>query len=442
MLESIFSKIKHFSKFIISMIITFFGFFLSNKNEDEGTQKTIKKQLKISKGEIINYNETLKEQPLELYPFYKQKTEKILKDPVLDFHKHQKELEKLLKEIPKTEEMKPIRQKIEKRLNELKVAPSIKKTLSEKPVLNKSHIVKTQKGITPPKRKPKLQTPTIKPNEPIKKSLKDSKKPNHESKPILTRYPQYQTGQVKQKQEPLVTKKPALQKVAPLVAIIPPAMAMHLIRKAQNQELKASQSPNFSIQKSSPSIALDPKVVPKTKYVVPQVYLNEAIHLSKYLDKDATNKQKISEEKDNIPDKVEYLLNKKPNSKARLLPFKLFKRKEVQDLYNSSLLNNNLVSSVNLVNGTNFSYHKVHFLTLLSRKKTLASLENVTAKNIKTAQMLKVSMKNKYSDNPKLNGILKRLEEIEEELNKKYERLNHHNYSKAKMKSKKPIRPF
>ncbi|MEI3507690.1 MAG: hypothetical protein V8R01_00910 [Bacilli bacterium] len=167
--------------------------------------------------------------------------------------------------------MKPIRQKIEKRLNELKDAPSVKKTLPEKPVLNKSHVVKTQKGITPLKGKPKLQTPTIKPNEPIKKTLKDSKEPSHESKPILTRYPQYQTGQVKQKQEPLVTKKPALQKVAPLVAIIPPVMAMHLIRKAQNQELKASKSPNFSIQKSSPSIALEPKVVPKTKYVVPQV---------------------------------------------------------------------------------------------------------------------------------------------------------------------------
>ncbi|MFR8268921.1 MAG: hypothetical protein ACLU8V_05255 [Oscillospiraceae bacterium] len=132
MLESIFSKIKHFSKFIISMIITFFGFFLSNKDEDEGTQKTIKKQVKINKGEIINYNETLKEHPLELYPFYKQKTEKILKAPVLDFDKHQKELEKLLKEIPKTEEMKPIRQKIEKRLNELKDAPSVKKNFTRK----------------------------------------------------------------------------------------------------------------------------------------------------------------------------------------------------------------------------------------------------------------------------------------------------------------------
>ncbi len=113
-------------------------FFLSNKDEDEGTQKTIKKQLKINKDEIINYNETLKKQPLELYPFYKQK--------------------------------------IEKRLNELKIAPSIRKTLPEKLVLNKSHIVKTQKGITPLKCKIKLQTPTIKPNEPIKKTLKDSKK--------------------------------------------------------------------------------------------------------------------------------------------------------------------------------------------------------------------------------------------------------------------------
>ena len=51
--------------------------------------------------------------------------------------------------------------------------------------------------------------------------------------------------------------------------------------------------------------------------------------------------------------------------------------------------------------------------------------------------MLKVSMKNKYSNNPKLNNILKKLEELEEELNKKHERLNYHNYSKAKMKSKK-----
>ena len=58
-------------------------------------------------------------------------------------------------------------------------------------------------------------------------------------------------------------------------------------------------------------------------------------------------------------------------------------------------------------------------------------------KNIKTAEMLKVSMKNKYSNNPKLNNILKKLEELEEELNKKHERLNYHNYSKAKMKSKK-----
>ncbi len=434
MFDSIFKKVKYFAKFITSMIITFLGFFLSNKDDEDGSQKTIKKKITIKQDKAVFCSEETSKQLQDLYPVYKEKTDKLLKGSFLDLNKQQKDLEKLLKEIPETEELRPLRQKIEKHLEALKVVPIVKKVAQANKLSDKSYIIQSQKGVNKVKNNFKLQSPTIMANK--KKNLGEV----NESKRIQS-FRVYSS-------KPKTKIKPSrvtfsLIKTAPLVAIASPSLAKHIVKRDQHYKLQGNQSSKYIVKKEGPTTALEPKIVPKTKYVIPQIYLNEAIHISKKIASDALTKQKLTKEKNNILGKVEYLLSKKAVSKTRLLPFKLFKRKEVQDLYSASILNNNLVSSVNLLNGTNFSYHKVHFLTLLNRKKTMFSLKKITFNNLETAKILKVSLKNKYGNNiyinPRLNAILKKIENFEEQLNKKNEQFS---YSKAKTKVKTIKKPF
>ncbi len=161
----------------------------------------------------------------------------------------------------------------------------------------------------------------------------------------------------------------------------------------------------------------------------------EAMLLSKIIEEDAKKKQLEITKNQDKKKTILKLLEEDFDNIILPLPFYLFRYRIISSFFSSLKLNNSLVAVKNILN-KNENYYAPSYLTFLSKKKTIKETERITLNNINNINAIKEDLIFEYGkeikNDKELEKIMKKLDEIEENLMIKYEKLQNNKNIKVK----------
>lgn len=152
----------------------------------------------------------------------------------------------------------------------------------------------------------------------------------------------------------------------------------------------------------------------------------EAFLLCKMAEGDIVEKQHLIKNTPNKKEVILTILSEDYHRKATLLPIVLFRYNIVSNLFGMVLLSNNLVTVRNLL-GSKTPYHHVSNFIILSKHLTLAETEILTAENLESILIIKEELINTYGPEINYDLTLKmtmnKVIKIEKDLTNRYEKI-------------------
>lgn len=158
-----------------------------------------------------------------------------------------------------------------------------------------------------------------------------------------------------------------------------------------------------------------------------EILENEALTIAKITNEDIKEKEKKIRKSINERKTLSEILKVDNRYKISLLPFMIFNRRMVRNVYKAYLLNNSLVSARKLIGSFDASYSKLNYRDLLFHIRTTKTFANMTYDNLYNIDMLKMEIKKKYGDEIKTDPYLKeavdRIEYLEARTIARHQRL-------------------
>jgi len=113
--------------------------------------------------------------------------------------------------------------------------------------------------------------------------------------------------------------------------------------------------------------------------------------------------------------------------KIGLMPFMIFKRRMVRNLYKAYLLNNSLIGARKLIGVTDAHFQRLNYMDLVYHIRTTSTFKNMTFDNLYQIDMLKFELQNKYGDelktDPDLIDAMDRINYLESRTIARHQRL-------------------
>jgi len=168
----------------------------------------------------------------------------------------------------------------------------------------------------------------------------------------------------------------------------------------------------------------------------------EALLIFNILEED--KKEKEEKIKSNIlkEKKLLQLLKVDNRFKMQFLPFLIFRRKMVRNMYKAHLLSNSLISARRTL-GEDIDYKTIDHLALLSKRKTTSNFISLTYDNLYQIDMFKIQLRQEYGNllevEPTLIEIMDRINYLEQRTIARYQRLIEHKKELSKKNQKRKI---
>jgi len=213
-----------------------------------------------------------------------------------------------------------------------------------------------------------------------------------------------------------------------LVEEKPKELAENKVKKKHEKSKK-----NLTKDKNKKKIENDVEIDPKEK---------EVLLIKNIIDEDKKEKElKIALSKFKKKTLLD-LLKIDNRFKMQYLPFLIFKRRMVRNMYKAHLLSNSLVSARRLL-GENIEYRNVNCKDLLFKRKTTSNFIDLTYDNLYNIDMLKIELRKEYGSSlevdPTLIEVMDRINYLEERTIARYQRLIEHKKELEKKQIKRKI---
>lgn len=410
------------------VIFSFFGIYLSNKSKEE------KLDVKVADEDLTANNEFDSDDDGEraafnLYHFKFKKLEEV-KDDKLEEYKD--ELIKFQEQLPKVPQNEKLHKKIEEELTLIDKRIEQREELEklEKPIIENKSVTKENKSVLNrkngeevlPKCKPviKIENKTVGPNA-SENSLIEKK--------ILSEPIKKENEKVSPKEQILTERQPKKSEeplsVIPILApIMIPLAVVPAKAKVTKPLPKQTVKPYFStIKRDNKPVkpVKQPETLKAANFdnkrnlpVKPVVPLKETLMAAKMIDDNIVNNEKILSNEISLKD-IGHLL-KKPEP---ALPLLIFRKRRIRKLFTQMKLHNNINSINKKLNGIVKPYKHLSFLTLFSKKRTLAKTKETIIDNLDSLYNLKISLYKNYGDEAhtdEFQDLLKQIESMELDL--------------------------
>ena len=153
----------------------------------------------------------------------------------------------------------------------------------------------------------------------------------------------------------------------------------------------------------------------------------EALMISKVTDEDIKEKEEKIEKSYNEKKTLLDLLKVDNRFKIGLMPFMIFKRRMVRNVYKAYLLNNSLVGARRLLGASDAHFQRLNYMDLVYHIRTTNTFKNMTFDNLYQIDMLKVELQNKYGNDlktdPDLIDVMDRIDYLESRTIARHQRL-------------------
>lgn len=153
----------------------------------------------------------------------------------------------------------------------------------------------------------------------------------------------------------------------------------------------------------------------------------EALMISKITDEDIKEKEEKIEKSYNDKKTLLDLLKTDNRFRIGLIPFMIFKRRMVRNLYKAYLLNNSLVSARRLIGSYDAHFQRLNHMDLIYHIRTTQTFKNMTFDNLYQIDMLKMELQNKYGNeletDPDLIEAMDRINYLESRTIARHQRL-------------------
>lgn len=153
----------------------------------------------------------------------------------------------------------------------------------------------------------------------------------------------------------------------------------------------------------------------------------EALMISKITDEDIKEKEEKIEKSYNDKKTLLKLLKTDNRFRIGLIPFMIFKRRMVRNLYKAYLLNNSLVSARRLIGSYDAHFQRLNHMDLIYHIRTTQTFKNMTFDNLYQIDMLKMELQNKYGNeletDPDLIDVMDRINYLESRTIARHQRL-------------------
>lgn len=206
----------------------------------------------------------------------------------------------------------------------------------------------------------------------------------------------------------------------------------HIQKNEKNDKKRTQKNKKAEIKDDTKKKERD-EIDPKEK---------EALLIKKIIDEDKKEKELKISLSNSKKKTILNLLKVDNRFKMQYLPFLLFNRRMVRNMYKAHLLSNSLVSSRRML-GENIEYRNVNYKELLFKRKTTSNFIDLTFDNLYNIDMLKLELKREYGcrleSDPTLIEVMDRINYLEERTIARYQRLIEHKRELTKKNIKRKI---